>query len=174
MGSGGMTTKLEAARIVTEAGQIAVVANGREPDALLRLFAGERLGTLFAPAARRLDSRERWIGLTKRPAGTLAIDDGAVLAIRTRGKSLLPSGITQMTGRFERGEVVMVCDAQGHEVARGLCNYSGEEIRLVMGKKSTQIEKLLGRPAYAEVIHRDNLVLTNSAKAPLPPGEGGR
>ncbi|MCX5660308.1 MAG: glutamate 5-kinase [Planctomycetota bacterium] len=160
LGSGGMTTKLEAARIVTESGHIAVVANGREPDALLKIFSGAPIGTVFAPAARRLDGRERWIGLTKRPHGTLSIDDGAVAALCARGKSLLPSGVTAIDGRFDRGEVVRVCDSAGKEIARGLTNYSSEEIAQVMGKKSSQIEKVLGRAAYAEAIHRDNLVLT--------------
>lgn len=162
LGSGGMTTKLEAARLVTHAGQIAVIANGREPDVLPRIFAGERVGTLFAPAARKLDSRERWIGLTKRPAGAVTIDQGACLALQQRGKSLLAGGITELTGQFERGELILVRDPQGRVIARGLSNYSGEEIRLIMGKKSSQFEKILGRVSFAEVIHRDNLVLVEA------------
>ena len=160
LGSGGITTKLEAARLVTEAGEIAVVAHGREPDVLLRLFDGERLGTVFVPAPRKLDSRRRWIGLTKRAAGSLTIDVGAAVALARGGKSLLASGIVAVSGHFQRGEVVVVRDPGGDDLARGLCNYSAEEVRLIMGRRSNQFEKILGRRSYAEVVHRDNLVLT--------------
>lgn len=161
MGTGGMTTKLSAARLVTEAGEVAVIANGRMPDVLTRLFNGEPgIGTVFVPAQRKLDSRQRWIGLTARPAGTLTIDDGAAAAL-VKGKSLLASGITEITGRFERGEIVLMRDVRGRELARGLSNYGSEETRLIMGKKSTQFEKILGRASFAEVVHRDHLVVTS-------------
>lgn len=160
LGTGGMTTKLDAARLVSDAGEVAIIAHGREPHILPRLFDGEKLGTVFIPAQRKLDSRQRWIGLTKRPAGTITIDAGAVTAVTTRGKSLLASGIVHTTGAFERGEVILVRDEAGREIARGLCNYTADELRLIMGKKSSQFEKLLGRTAYAEVVHRDNLVVT--------------
>ncbi len=161
MGTGGMTTKLKAAQLVTEAGEIAVIANGREPDVLLRLFDAQPLGTVFAPAGRKLNSRDRWIGLTKRPAGTITVDDGAAAAITRQGKSLLASGITAVTGRFNPGQVIAVQDTDGREIARGLSNYSAQETHLIMGKRSNQFEKLLGRPAFAAVIHRNNLVLTD-------------
>ncbi|HEX7009098.1 MAG TPA: glutamate 5-kinase [Phycisphaeraceae bacterium] len=167
-GTGGILSKLEAARIVTEAGETAVIACGREKDVLHRLLSGEKLGTVFAPAQRKLDSRQRWIGLTARPAGTVTIDDGAVAALCQRGKSLLASGIQALTGQFERGEVLLVRDPRGREVARGLTNYSADELRLIMGKRSNQFEKILGRPAYAEVIHRDNLVVLNNHHNPPP------
>ena len=157
-GTGGITAKLEAVRLVVDSGEVAVIACGREPDVLPRLFSGEKLGTVFVPADRKLDARQRWIALTKRPAGTITIDEGAVAAVRDKGKSLLAGGIVDATGAFARGELVMVRDATGREVGRGLINYSADEVRLIMGKKSSQFEKLLGRPAYAEVIHRDNLV----------------
>lgn len=157
--SGGMQTKLEAARLVVEAGEVAVIANGREKHVLHRLLSGEKLGTVFLPAGRKLDSRQRWIGLTARPAGTVSVDDGAAAALVSRGKSLLASGISQITGMFDRGDVVLVRDGAGREIARGLSNYNADELRLIMGKRSNQFEKILGRPAYAEVIHRDNLVL---------------
>jgi glutamate 5-kinase len=164
LGTGGMTSKLAAAALVVEAGEITVVANGREPNILPRLLdpATRNLGTVFAPTKRhgKLDSRQRWIGLTKRPGGALAIDAGAVAALRDRGKSLLPSGITGVTGDFDQGQVLLVKDPAGREIARGLCNYSAAELRRIMGHKSAEIAKLLGRPSYAEVIHRDNLVLT--------------
>lgn len=158
-GTGGIVAKLDAVRLVVEAGELAVIAHGREPDVLIRLLAGEPLGTVFAPAPRKMDSRQRWIALTKRPAGTVTIDDGAIAALTQKGKSLLASGILEVTGRFERGEVLMVRDTAGREIARGLSNYGDAEIRLIQGKRSSQFEKLLGRPAYAEVIHRDNLVI---------------
>jgi len=158
-GSGGMASKLEAARLVTDAGEMAVIANGRKRDVLSRLLKGEKLGTVFVPADRKLDSRRRWIGLTRRPTGTITIDEGAVNALCKRGKSLLATGITQITGQFERGEVLLLRDAHGKEVGRGLSNYTSDELRTIQGKRSDQFEKLLGRAAYAEVIHRDNLVV---------------
>lgn len=161
MGTGGMQTKLEAARLATEAGEIAVIANGREPDVLPRLFDAETIGTVFVPATKKLDSRSRWIALTKRPSGTVTIDDGAANALRKRGKSLLASGITATTGQFDGGEVIMVRDQKGLEIARGLSNYNSDEIHLIAGKRSNQFEKILGRKAYDEIIHRDNLVLIN-------------
>src|SRR5690606_9296456 len=115
-GSGGMQSKLEAVRLVTEAGEIAVIASGREPDVLRRLLAGERLGTVVAPAESKLTSRQRWIGLTVRPAGTVTIDDGAAAALLKRHKSLLATGVTATTGRFERGDVLLVRDAAGKEL----------------------------------------------------------
>lgn len=158
-GSGGMQTKLEAARLVTEAGEVAVIANGREPEVLPRLFAGEPLGTVVAPAARKLDARQRWIGLTARPAGVVTVDDGAAKALIEKKKSLLATGITEMTGRFDRGDVLMVRDLRGREIARGLTNYSADELRQIQGKRSSQFAGILGRPAYAEVVHRDHLVV---------------
>lgn len=160
MGSGGMATKLEAARLVTDAGEVAIIANGRTPDILTRVLAGEALGTVFVPATRKLDSRQRWIGMTARPQGTLTVDDGASAALLDGGKSLLATGITEITGRFESGDVVIVRDGRGRELARGLCNYNSRETRTIMGRKSSDFADLLGRRAYDEVVHRDNLVLT--------------
>lgn len=158
-GTGGMSTKLDAARLVTEAGEVAVIACGREPNVLERVFAGEKIGTVVLPAGRKLDSRARWIGLTARPSGSVTINDGAAEVLRTKGKSLLAVGVVEVTGRFERGEVLLVRDTQGREVARGLTNYGADELRLIAGKKSNQFAKLLGREAFAEVIHRDHMVV---------------
>lgn len=162
-GTGGMTSKLDAARRVVEAGEVALIASGREPDVLVRLMAGERLGTVLLPRARKLDSRARWIGLTARAGGSVQVDDGAVRALAQNGKSLLASGITAVTGGFERGAIVRVRDAAGRELARGLSNYAAHELRRIMGRRSDEFEQILGRPAYAEVIHRNNLVLLNEA-----------
>ena len=158
-GSGGMRTKLEAARLVTEAGEIAVIAPGRVKNILARILCGEKVGSVFVPRDRKLDSRKRWIALTARPAGTVAIDDGAVKALTKQRKSLLASGVTAITGRFNRGDIVLVRDPAGKELARGLTNYGADELRLIMGKRSSQFLKILGRPSYDEVIPRDNLVV---------------
>ena len=146
--------------MVTDAGEIAVIANGHEKDVLLRLVKGESVGTVFVPAARRLAPRQRWIVQAVRPSGTVVIDDGARTALIDKGRSLLPIGITDVIGEFEKGDVVVVHDPSGHEIARGLVNYSVTETRLIMGKQSAALEQVLGRPAYDEVVHRDNLVLT--------------
>ena len=159
-GTGGMVTKLEAAGLVTGAGEVAVIANGRDRNVLGRLFDAQPVGTVFVPAVRKLSSRHRWIGLTKRPAGSATVDDGAGRALsRQGGKSLLAIGITGVAGRFDRGQVITVCDGGGRPMARGLSNYSASEVRKIMGKRSNQFEALLGRAAFATVIHRDNLVL---------------
>jgi glutamate 5-kinase len=160
LGSGGMLSKLEAARRVTEAGEPAVIAHGRIPNVLSRLFAGEPgIGTVVLPANRKLGSRQRWIALTKRRTGTVTIDQGAARALLQRGKSLLAIGVTAIEGRFDKGAVLEVRDPDGRAIARGLSNYSVLELTAIMGKRSNQFEKTLGRPAYAEVIHRDNMVL---------------
>ncbi|MEM1356315.1 MAG: glutamate 5-kinase [Planctomycetota bacterium] len=161
-GTGGMRNKLDAARLVTEAGEVCVIAPGDKKDVLLKLVAGEKVGTVFAPAGRKLDSRQRWIALSARPAGSVTIDDGASRALTSRGKSLLASGITQITGRFDRGDVLLVRDTYGRELARGLTNYSADELALIKGKRSDQFARILGRAAYTAVIHRDNLVMLES------------
>lgn len=160
-GTGGIAAKLDAVRVVCEAGELAVIAPGTRKNVLIDLIRGEQIGTVFTSPVRvkKLDSRERWIALTARPAGTVTIDDGAAKALTTRGKSLLATGITDVTGRFDRGDVLMVRDTNGRELARGLSNYSADELALIKGKRSSQFEKLLGRPAYTAVVHRDNLVL---------------
>jgi len=159
-GSGGMVTKLEAARMVTDAGEVAVIANGRSKDVLKRIVTGEKVGTIFVPGRTRLAPRRRWIGQAVRPAGVLAVDQGAASALIDKGKSLLATGITEVVGNYKKGDVVVIRDPRGHEVARGLINYDAEETRKIQGKRTSQFESLLGRTAYDEVIHRDNLVIT--------------
>lgn len=160
LGTGGINTKLEAAQLVADAGEIAVIAHGKTENVLLRLFAGEsEIGTIFVPAEKKLDSRTRFIGQTARPAGKITIDDGAANALVNRGKSLLATGITHVNGHFDRGQVVQVVDADGNALARGLSNYSDAELHLIQGKRSNQFSKLLSREAFDEVIHRDNLVV---------------
>jgi glutamate 5-kinase len=159
LGSGGMLSKLEAAGLVMKAGEVAVIANASEPHVLRRLLAGERIGTVFVPARRRMTSRRRWIAQASRASGRLVIDAGAARALSQRGKSLLPSGITAVGGRFVKGSVVSIVDSSGRQIARGLTNYSSQQIEQIMGKRSTQIAKILGDKPYDEVVHRNNLTL---------------
>ena len=165
LGTGGMQTKLEAARMVTGVGEAAVIACGRDENVLPRIVQGEPVGTLFVPAKRRLSPRLRWIGHAVRPAGVMVIDDGAARALVEGNKSLLASGISDVTGRFDKGDVIVVRDSRGREIARGLTNYNADEVRVIMGKRSSQFEKLLGRRAYDEVIHKDHMAVTGSAEA---------
>jgi glutamate 5-kinase len=159
LGKGGMDSKLQAARMVTDAGEAMVVIDGRMDDVLVRLLSHEVLGTLFVPSARKRPSRIRWIG-SARPVGSITVDDGAVTAIVEKNKSLLPAGITATTGTFEKGDVIAVQTQDGREIARGLSNYPSHLISQIQGKKTADIRTLLGEAAYDEVIHRDNLVVT--------------
>jgi len=160
LGSGGMSTKLEAAGQVTRAGEVAIIANARMPKVLTRLLAGERVGTLFVPARRKMSSRRRWIGLASRPAGTVYVDAGAARALMRGGKSLLPSGITSVAGTFGKGATVSVVAPDGEEIARGLTNYSAEQIDKIRGLKTSQIPRVLGDKPYDEVIHRNNMTVS--------------
>jgi len=164
-GSGGMPSKLDAARRVVEAGELAVIASGRVAKVLPRLMGGEALGTVLVPRSRKLDSRRRWIGFTARPSGAVRVDAGAGRALVESGKSLLATGITDVRGAFERGAVIAVHDPTGRELARGLTNYGSDELRRIQGCHSGQFERILGRRAYDEVIHRDNLVMLAGERA---------
>ena len=143
LGSGGMGSKIQAAGMVTRAGEAAVIANARTPNVLTRLLAGEAVGTVFVPAERRMGSRRRWIGQASRPAGRLVIDDGAVGALQRSGKSLLPSGIRAVFGKFAKGSVVAVVDSSGTEVARGLTNYSSDQIDRIKGCAQHRSQRFL-------------------------------
>lgn len=159
LGSGGMASKLEAARLVVAAGEMAVIANSRQAGAVTRILAGQPVGTVFAPAAKKMSRRRRWIGQASRPAGRIVIDDGAVTALKKRGKSLLPSGVSNVKGRFAKGAVVVVVDSVGRQIARGLSNYSSRQIEKIQGLKTSQIAKVLGDKPYDEVIHRNNMTV---------------
>lgn len=161
LGSGGMIGKLGSTRLVTDAGEPAVIANGRMPNVLLRVLDGEKIGTVFAPAPKRMAARRRWLLSAVRPVGTIHIDAGAARALTGGGKSLLASGITRIEGEFERGELVRVADPDGQPVAQGLSNYASVELARIKGLKSAQIAAVLGQKPYDEAIHRDNLVLTS-------------
>ncbi len=159
LGSGGMASKMTAANLVVRAGLPVAIAGARLPNVLPRLLAGETLGTVFVPAQRKLSSRRRWIGQASRPRGRLTVDAGAARAIRDQGKSLLPSGVTHVTGRFPKGATLALLDPQGNEIARGLTNYSSEQIEQIKGCQTHQIADLLGDKPYDEVIHRNNLTV---------------
>ena len=160
LGTGGMATKIEAARIATEAGHPAVIADGRRPNVITGILEGDPIGTFFAPLKDRLTHKKHWIAYTLQKKGELVLDDGAVQAIVHRGKSLLSSGVVQVRGRFDNGEMVSCLDASGTEWARGITNYSSDEIRRIAGRQSAEIESILGYRLRDEIIHRDELVVT--------------
>ncbi|MCC6731296.1 MAG: glutamate 5-kinase [Chthonomonadales bacterium] len=160
LGTGGMRTKLEAARIASGAGIRTVIAAGRRPSVLAEIAAGHNPGTTFAPSAARLRGRRRWIAAGVRPRGCVVVNAGAARALRSERFSLLAVGVTDVQGEFGGGDLVEVRDEAGRRLARGLTNYSAAEIRGIRGLRSDAIAAALGYHSYDEVIHRDNLVLT--------------
>jgi glutamate 5-kinase len=159
LGSGGMHSKLRAARLATTAGESVIMANGNTAGILDAIFAGEPSGTLFLPHGTSLPSWKRWLGFTARPKGRLTLDNGALAAVRDKGRSLLPIGVAQVHGEFHKGAVVSLCDPSGQEFARGLSNYSATDARRVLGLRTDQIADLFGALPYEEMVHRDNLVV---------------
>jgi glutamate 5-kinase len=156
---GGMLTKVQAAKRAARSGAHTVIASGREADVLLRLARGERLGTLLTADTLPITAKKQWLADHLSMAGSVTLDDGAVKALASGGRSLLPIGVTGVGGEFERGAVIACRDTQGREVARGLVNYSAAETRQIMRKPSAEIETILGYVDAPELIHRDNLVL---------------
>jgi len=159
-GTGGMKTKIAAARIATMAGVRTVITEGRNPDNIAKILQGVPLGTQFAPHSQPINARKRWIAHGLIPAGKLYLDNGAVKAICQRGKSLLAAGITQVSGEFKSLNAVQLCDAEGKEIARGIVNYSSEELQQIKGQQSDRISTILGYMDAETVVHRDNLVLS--------------
>jgi glutamate 5-kinase len=157
-GTGGMTTKLDAARIASAAGVKTVITRGDLPERIAAILNGEKFGTQFAAQPKTVNARKRWIAYGMVPLGKLFLDDGAVNAVVNKGRSLLPAGITQVEGKFEANESVSLCDRDGKEVARGISNYSSSDIVRILGSQSEDIPKLLGFDGEETVIHRDNLV----------------
>lgn len=157
LSKGGMASKLEAARIATTAGENVIIAGGRVPNILTRIFAAEPVGTVFLAKGKTISPRKRWIGFTAKPCGRLTLDEGASRAIATGGKSLLAIGVTSVVGSFEKGDVVEVFDHSGKCIARGLTNYATADLQRIAGKHSEAFAEILGRSAYREVIHRNNL-----------------
>ena len=157
-GTGGMATKIEAARIAASAGVRTVITDGQQPQNLVKILAGEPLGTQFAPRSST-NARKRWIAHSVMPAGKLYLDTGAVKAIQQAGKSLLAAGITEIEGEFDRQAAVQICDVSGKEIGRGIVNYSHVELSKILGCQSEDIPQILGYEGAETVIHRDNLVI---------------
>jgi glutamate 5-kinase len=160
LGSGGMATKIKAARQAAHAGIAVIIGPGREGDTLrAALDPACEFGTLILPSRTRLKSRKQWIAFALRPAGALAVDDGAAEALRLKGRSLLASGIREVLGEFTSGDCVSLLDRAGVEFGRGLVNYPSDDVFRVKGRRSTEIARLLGYKLADEIIHRDNFVL---------------
>ncbi len=158
-GTGGMATKLAAAKKAGRYGVPTIVANGRRDAILIDMMAGCELGTLFLPSGESLNRRKHWIAYTLRPRGRVIVDDGAGRVLQQQGRSLLPSGILGLEGEFERGACIRVCSRSGSEIGRGISDYSSRELVKIKGHQSGEIENLLGYRYGDEVIHRDNLVI---------------
>jgi len=156
---GGMRTKIEAAKKAAAYGVPTIIANGNNGQTLEEIFEGKEVGTLFLPSEQSLSGRKHWIAFTLKSAGQIIIDEGAMRAISSSGKSLLPSGIKDVKGTFGVGESVTCVDEKGNDIARGLTSYSAQDIRKIMGSKTSEVEGILGYKYSDEVIHRDDLVV---------------
>jgi glutamate 5-kinase len=160
LGRGGMFTKLRAARLAARSGTSSLIASGREKDILLRLARGEKFGTYLMAEHTQVTARKQWLAGQLQLAGILTLDEGACKVLMGKGGSLLAVGVNQVSGKFQRGEVVSCVDANGVEVARGLVNYNSEEVRKLLGQPSAKIESILGYVDEEELIHRDNMIVT--------------
>ena len=158
LGRGGMATKLSAARLAARSGTSTVIANGRLPDVMTQVAAGEPIGTFLQTHRQPQSARKQWLASLLHAQGKLVLDDGAIRGVSEQGRSLLAIGITAVSGEFRRGDLVSCVDAEGRERARGLVNYSAEEATALIGKASADIESVLGYQGDPEMIHRDNLV----------------
>jgi len=159
-GTGGMTTKVAVAERLAAAGIPTLILDGTVPGRLSEAVAGAPVGTLFGAATARQKRRKTWLAHATRCQGTIHVDEGALRALKEGGRSLLPSGITEVSGRFEMGATVRIVGPDGAEFARGLSNYGADDVARIRGRHTSEIEKLLGTKAYDEVIHRNNLVVT--------------
>ncbi|MEW6034409.1 MAG: glutamate 5-kinase [Chloroflexota bacterium] len=158
-GTGGMATKIEAAKLATASGIAVVIANGYTSNALLRIASGEDLGTLFPPRADKMESRKRWLACGLDARGSVIVDDGAVRALKKQNRSLLPAGIQGVEGEFQRGDLVYICDARGKRLACGISNYSSRDVMAIKGSRSDSIAATLGYEYGSEVVHRNDLAL---------------
>ena len=156
---GGMFSKLQAARIVSSAGETLIIASGKQPSVLRDIMAGKPVGTLFLPQGRSASPWKRWLRFSTQPRGRILLDPGACRAISHDGSSLLAIGITEAKGEFAKGDVVSLCGSGGAEFARGLTNYESADIERIKGLKSDRIAEILGHCPYEEVVHRDNLAV---------------
>lgn len=159
LATGGMITKLQAAEVAISSGVGMYIANGFDPGVVSRLVKGEHVGTYFQPQKEYLSRRKRWIAFGQVPRGSVTIDSGACNAIRSEGKSLLPVGVVEVEGLFGEGDLVTVKDPEGNELARGLTNFSSEELLWIQKRSSSDVANIIERPVAEEVIHRDNLVI---------------
>jgi glutamate 5-kinase len=159
LGTGGMVTKIEAARLATESGVAVIIANGSKKDVLVRVAGGETIGTRFPPVKSKLDSRERWLLSGLSTKGKLTVDDGAAKALKNNDCSLLAAGINQVEGNFQRGDIVDICDLKGVKLGSGITNYTSTEVQAIKGAHSENITNLLGYDSGSEVVHRNNLVI---------------
>lgn len=159
LGTGGMLSKVNAAKKTSIFGIPTIIVNGRVKGIMTKVFKGDDVGTLFLPKKSKLSSRKHWIAFNLKPKGVLTVDDGAKRAIVERGKSLLFSGLVEAKGKFDFGDPVKCVDIEGFEFARGLVNYKTEDVMKLKGVNSRDIEKILGYKHYDEIIHRDDLVL---------------
>ena len=157
--TGGMVTKIEAAKLATASGVTVIIADGREPDVILRLAAGESIGTRFLPTNSKLESRQRWMLSGLSTKGKLVVDAGAAKALRKQNRSLLAAGIKQIEGNFQRGDIVNIYDPNGSRLGCGIANYSSADIEVIKGVHSRKIANLLGYDYGSEVVHRNNLVI---------------
>lgn len=160
LGTGGMATKIKAARIAVQSGVPMLIAHSGRDGVLRAILAGEEIGTLFVPEAGRLASRKRWIAFSKEPVGAVVIDDGACKAILAHGGSLLPAGVIAVRGEFSEGDLIELVDRNGKRIGSGLTNFSSQELEMIKGRRSSEIERILGSRNYDEVVHRDNLIVT--------------
>ncbi|MEN9869912.1 MAG: hypothetical protein RLZZ171_895, partial [Cyanobacteriota bacterium] len=158
-GTGGMATKLAAARIATSTGVRTVITQGKEPQNILEILQGKDLGTQFEPQPQTDNARKRWISYGLIPMGKLYLDSGAVKAIICKGKSLLPAGIVAVEGEFSASDAVLLCNQEGVELGRGLVNYNKSEIEQIKGHHSMKIATILGYDSVDTVVHRNNLVM---------------
>ncbi|MBN2711795.1 MAG: glutamate 5-kinase, partial [Planctomycetes bacterium] len=161
LGLGGMSTKLNAALAASMAAIPLVVAKGTDEGVLGKILSGEEVGTFFSPRKKRTSLRNQWIAFGRKPEGKLIIDDGAVKALVSGKKSLLPIGIKNLSGEFSEADTVMIVNPEGKEIARGLSNFSSEEVRKILGRRSDELSGILGYDCCENVVHRDNLVIIN-------------
>jgi len=165
LSKGGMASKLAAARMATMSGENVIIASGKQTGTLTRIMAGETVGTLFVAQGQTIASRKRWIGFTAQTRGHLVLDEGARRAIEKQGRSLLAIGVVDAVGAFKKGDIIGLRDAAGQEFARGLVNYTADEVRRIKGLKTEAIAVTLGHCPYQEVIHRDNMAVTTSTES---------
>jgi glutamate 5-kinase len=158
-GTGGMTTKIEAARLATSSGVNVIIADGREPDVLVKISRGDEIGTFFPAPVNKMESKKRWMLSGLASKGKVTVDKGAVSALKEQNKSLLPAGVIKAEGKFQRGDIVDILDENGKRIGCGISNYSSSDLAIIGGKHSDKIGSLLGYDYGDEVIHRNNMVI---------------